>query len=136
MAQVEGEVRSEELDAEHEARRQLALAQIRQYPDPVLRMKAPPVEKYDDDLKKANSNLNLADYAPYATSPVPTVTEPPNAQAIYAVLDGSDGVIRPVHLKAALAMWQYYEDSARFIFGDSIGDPVADTILQAQQQRQ
>ena len=50
---------------------------------------------------------------------------------IYAVLDGSDGVIRPVHLKAALAMWQYYEDSARFIFGDSIGDPVADTILHA-----
>ena len=52
MAQVEGEVRNEELDAEHEARRQLALAQIRQYPDPVLRMKAPPVEKFDDDLKR------------------------------------------------------------------------------------
>ncbi len=52
MAQVEGEVRTEELDAEHEARRQLALAQIRQYPDPVLRMKAPSVEKFDDDLKR------------------------------------------------------------------------------------
>ena len=52
MAQVEGEVRNEELDAEHEARRQLALAQIRQYPDPVLRMQAPPVEKFDDDLKR------------------------------------------------------------------------------------
>src|SRR5580765_7471964 len=52
MAQVEGEVRTEELDAEHEARRQLALAQIRQYPDPVLRMKAPPVEKFDDDLTR------------------------------------------------------------------------------------
>ena len=54
MAQVEGEVRTEELDAEHEARRQLALAQIRQYPDPVLRMKAPSVEKFDDDLKRLN----------------------------------------------------------------------------------
>jgi peptide deformylase len=52
VAQVEGEVRTGELDAEHEARRQLALAQIRQYPDPVLRMKAPPVEKFDDDLKR------------------------------------------------------------------------------------
>ena len=52
MAQVEGEVRTGELDAEHEARRQLALAQIRQYPDPVLRMKAPPVAKFDDDLKR------------------------------------------------------------------------------------
>ena len=52
MSQVEGEVRNDELDAEHEARRQLALAQIRQYPDPVLRMVAPPVEQFDDDLKR------------------------------------------------------------------------------------
>ena len=49
---VEGEVRTEELDAEHEARRQLALAQIRQYPDPVLRMEARPVEEFDDDLRR------------------------------------------------------------------------------------
>ena len=52
MAEVEGQVRDEELDAEREARRQLALAQIRQYPDPVLRMEAPPVEQFDDDLKR------------------------------------------------------------------------------------
>jgi peptide deformylase len=52
VTQVEGEVKSEELDAEHEARRQLALSQIRQYPDPVLRMTAPPVENFDDDLKR------------------------------------------------------------------------------------
>lgn len=49
---IEGEVRTEELDAEHEARRQLALAQIRQYPDPVLRMEARPVEEFDDDLRR------------------------------------------------------------------------------------
>jgi peptide deformylase len=47
---VEGQVRTEELDPEREARRQLALAQIRQYPDPVLRMEAKPVEEFDDDL--------------------------------------------------------------------------------------
>jgi peptide deformylase len=50
MSQVEGEVRKEELDAEQAARRRLALAQIRQYPDPVLRMEARPVEDFDDDL--------------------------------------------------------------------------------------
>src|SRR5215212_5807568 len=48
--EVEGQVRTEELDPEREARRQLALAQIRQYPDPVLRMEARAVEAFDDDL--------------------------------------------------------------------------------------
>jgi peptide deformylase len=52
VTEVEGEVRNEELDAEQEARRRLALAQIRQYPDLVLRMEAPPVEDFDDDLKR------------------------------------------------------------------------------------
>src|SRR5436190_19865399 len=50
--EVEGQVRTEELDPEREARRQLALAQIRQYPDPVLRMEARPVEEFDDDLRR------------------------------------------------------------------------------------
>ena len=49
---VEGQVRTEQLDPEREARRQLALAQIRQYPDPVLRMAARPVEEFDDDLHR------------------------------------------------------------------------------------
>jgi peptide deformylase len=61
MTEVEGEIRDEELDAERdaerEARRQLALAQIRQYPDSVLRMEAPPVEKFDDDLKRLVTRL-------------------------------------------------------------------------------
>jgi peptide deformylase len=39
-----------ELDAEAQARRRLALAQIRQYPDPVLRMQARDVAEFDDDL--------------------------------------------------------------------------------------
>jgi peptide deformylase len=50
MAQVEGEVRNEQLDAEREARRRAALAQIRQYPDPVLRMKAREVEPPDEAI--------------------------------------------------------------------------------------
>jgi peptide deformylase len=50
--EVQGEVRHEELDAEQLARRRLALAQIRQYPDAVLRMEARPVEEFDDDLRR------------------------------------------------------------------------------------
>ena len=37
-------------DPEREARRLVALAQIRQYPDPVLRMRAREVESFDDEL--------------------------------------------------------------------------------------
>jgi peptide deformylase len=46
-----GQVRNEELDPEREALRQTALAQIRQYPDPVLRLRGREVEQFDDDLK-------------------------------------------------------------------------------------
>jgi peptide deformylase len=49
---VDGEVRTEELDAEREARRRIALAQIRQYPDPVLRMRAHEVEEFDGELQR------------------------------------------------------------------------------------
>lgn len=49
---------------------------------------------------------------------------------VYALLDLSD-TIRLEHLQAALALWEYCEASARFIFGDSLGDPMADEILQA-----
>jgi peptide deformylase len=50
VSEVEGQIRDEELDAEREARRRIALVQIRQYPDPVLRMKARDVEEFDDAL--------------------------------------------------------------------------------------
>jgi peptide deformylase len=50
MGEVEGQVGSEELDAEREARRRLALAQVRQYPDPVLRMQAREVEEIDESV--------------------------------------------------------------------------------------
>ena len=50
MGEVEGQVRSEQLDAEREARRRAALAQVRQYPDPVLRMRANEVEDLDESV--------------------------------------------------------------------------------------
>ena len=48
--------------------------------------------------------------------------------ALYALLDGSSWVQRP-HLEAALALWEYCEASARFIFGGALGDPLADELL-------
>jgi hypothetical protein len=47
---------------------------------------------------------------------------------VYALLDKSD-VIQSKHLQAALALWEYCERSVQFIFGDSLGDDVADEIL-------
>ena len=48
--------------------------------------------------------------------------------ALYACLDGQ-ATIDLVHLKAALAVWQHAEASTKMIFGDSLGDPVADIML-------
>ena len=48
----------------------------------------------------------------------------------YALLDGATK-IRVEHLRAALAIWDYSAASARFIWGDALGDPVADEILKA-----
>ena len=50
MTEIEGQIREQELDAEQQARRRLALAQIRQYPDSALRMEARPVETFDDEF--------------------------------------------------------------------------------------
>jgi hypothetical protein len=47
---------------------------------------------------------------------------------LYALLDASEEV-RAEHLRAGLAVWQYCENSARFIFGDALGDATADEIL-------
>lgn len=44
VAEVEGQVEEEQLDPEREARRRIALAQVRQYPDAALRMRAREVE--------------------------------------------------------------------------------------------
>lgn len=46
----EGDHGDEELDAQVEARRRVALAQIRQYPDAVLRLRANDVDRFDENL--------------------------------------------------------------------------------------
>jgi hypothetical protein len=47
---------------------------------------------------------------------------------IYALFDQSPEVCSE-HLKAAQAVWNYCEASARFIFGGALGDPLADELL-------
>ncbi len=49
---------------------------------------------------------------------------------IFALSDGS-AVIDAPHLLAALAVIDYVQTSAAYIFGDSLGDPVADDLLAA-----
>ena len=51
------EVEEERPDPEREARRLVALAQIRQYPDPVLRMRAREVESFDEELAQLVSRM-------------------------------------------------------------------------------
>jgi hypothetical protein len=50
--------------------------------------------------------------------------------ALYAVLDMS-ATIRVDHLLAALSLWEYCFASARCVFGDATGDPIADRIREA-----
>ena len=47
---------------------------------------------------------------------------------LYAVLDCSASILKD-HLLAALALWEYAENSASYIFGNALGDPVADELL-------
>ena len=59
--EIEGEVRHEhdELDPEREARRRIALAQIRQYPDAALKMEARPVTEFDEELQSLVERMKL-----------------------------------------------------------------------------
>jgi hypothetical protein len=49
---------------------------------------------------------------------------------LYALLDFR-AVVGLAHLKAALALWDYCERSARWVFGGGTGDPDADQLLAA-----
>ncbi|MGH9008982.1 MAG: DUF3987 domain-containing protein [Acidimicrobiia bacterium] len=49
---------------------------------------------------------------------------------IYALLDRK-ARINPTHLQAALAVWDYTARSTLHVFGDNLGDPIADEIRRA-----
>lgn len=54
--------------------------------------------------------------------------------SVYALFDRST-VIRPAHLTAALALWEFAERSVYHIFGRALGDPIADDIYEALKMR-
>ena len=53
---------------------------------------------------------------------------------IFALLDSSPE-IRPEHLEAALAVWDYAERSSRWIWGDGLGNADADRVFEALRNR-
>ena len=57
MADEAGQVRREELDPEAEARRRVALARIRQFGDPALRIPAREVEDFDEELHRLAARM-------------------------------------------------------------------------------
>ena len=89
-------------DAEAEARRQLALAQIRQYGDPALRLKAHEVEEVDDDVRRLVDRMTLlmkdAEGVGLAATQVGVL------RRIFVFVDGEDGpraMVNPVVLERA-----------------------------------
>ncbi len=49
---------------------------------------------------------------------------------LFALSEGSH-VVAERHLQAGLAVWKYCEESAGFVFGGTVGDPIADELLVA-----
>jgi peptide deformylase len=59
MENEAGQVKRDKLDPEREARRRVALAQIRQYGDPVLRMRAKEVESFDGEVARLVERMTV-----------------------------------------------------------------------------
>ena len=54
---------------------------------------------------------------------------------LYSLLDPHASMIGIQHLKAAVAVWQFCDESARYIFGQAETDPDANRIVEAIQER-
>ena len=93
----------------------------------VLR-RTPDAETYWSDLYEEMANSDPGGL-------VGAVTARAEAQALrlsvlYALIDGTNR-IGVEHVEAGHALWRYCEASAAYVFGDSIGDEVADRLLAA-----
>ncbi|MFA6549334.1 MAG: DUF3987 domain-containing protein, partial [Candidatus Margulisiibacteriota bacterium] len=94
--------------------------------------------QFNDDAKKAWSQIYRElseERAEDVSGLFDELTARAEAQVIrlaciYALSDMSS-VVRVEHLKAALALWKYCEDSVRYIFSDALANPMAEKILNA-----
>ena len=53
---------------------------------------------------------------------------------VYSLLDGASHIAEP-HLKAALAMWQYAQASALYIFQSHMANPLEEKVLKILEQK-
>lgn len=81
-----------------------------------------------DAWEKAYSELSAGGHGMLGSVTARAEAQVVRLATLYAVLDGC-AEIRLVHLRAALELWRYCYDSAAFIFGTSLGDPVCDGIV-------
>jgi hypothetical protein len=91
-----------------------------------------------DDAAKASWQAKYTELTADRPGMLGALTARSEAQAvrlalIYALLDRSEK-IGNVHLDAALELLRYEIESVRYIFGDALGDPVADRILAEMRQ--
>jgi len=96
--EVEGQIIDEdatELDSEAQARRQLALAQIRQYGDPVLRMRAREVSSFDEDLQRLVTRMRqlMADARGVGLA----ATQTGIVQRVFVFQKGEDDVVAVIN---------------------------------------
>jgi Protein of unknown function (DUF3987) len=98
----------------------------RQVPTPLVTMTDAAKAAWDPIYR------NMADERPGLLGAIAARGEPQilRLAMIYALLDKADQIDLP-HLQAGLAVWNYCEASAAHIFGATLGDEVADTILRA-----
>jgi DNA replicative helicase MCM subunit Mcm2 (Cdc46/Mcm family) len=88
----------------------------------------------DDDAKQAWTLIYSA-LSEGKPALVGSITARSEAQVIrlalvYAMIDGSSS-IRVEHLHAAIAVWEYAEESANCVFGNNSGNAVGDEISRA-----
>lgn len=92
-------------EAEAEARRRLALAQIRQYPDSALRLRAHEVTEYDDDLKRL-------------------------VERMIALMHDAQGVglaATQVGILRRLFVFELYDEGPRAVVNPRVADPAQET---------
>lgn len=93
---------------------------------------------FDDDAARAweTAYAAMADGRPGLLGAVTARSEAQvlRLAVIYALLDCAP-MIRVEHLRAALAVWHYCEASAAHVFGDRVGDKLADRLLSEMRER-